>query len=208
VDDDPRAAGLGWQRLQRELGLDEPGEQPPEEEMFQTIEGFDGVGCLDSDNPSGVRAWARAGAAADDRAGYFGRLWTWLSIACATWPAEDAGRYAGPWDARTAGPVLVVGTRYDPATRYESAEALSETLPASRLLTLDGYGHTAIAQSGCIDEAVGRYLVDAVLPDEGRVCSPDRGPFDPPPEVTTAAEERRAAARQEVVSNLPSSVRR
>jgi hypothetical protein len=40
----------------------------------------------------------------------------------------------------TANPVLIVGGRFDPATRYQGAVTLARLLPRSRLLTLDGVG--------------------------------------------------------------------
>jgi pimeloyl-ACP methyl ester carboxylesterase len=198
----PYRAGATWQQLEQRLGLEDEPEEP-EETMFQTNEGFDGVTCLDGDNPDRASDWARAGAAADRSAPYFGRLWTWISIACATWPADDPGRYAGPWNAETANPVLVVGTRYDPATRYENAQRLADLLPSSRLLTLDGYGHAALAQSQCIDAAVGAYLVAGQLPEEGTVCTPDLAPFEVVPELRAAGEDGRQAVRRELIDNLP-----
>ena len=40
--------------------------------------------------------------------------WTWLAEPCATWPTTAAVRYAGPWNHRTANPVLVIGITHDP----------------------------------------------------------------------------------------------
>lgn len=78
--------------------------------------------------------------------------------------------------------VLVVGTMLDPATPYEGAVALAHDLANARLLTLDGWGHTALLQpSTCAHEAEVRYLVDLTLPAAGSVCRPDFGPFDAPP---------------------------
>jgi hypothetical protein len=69
------------------------------------------VACSDSDNPASYAAWSAAGAAADAQFGYFGRIWTWASSICAEWTGADEDRYVGPFTARTANPVLVVGTR-------------------------------------------------------------------------------------------------
>ncbi|GAB2678024.1 alpha/beta hydrolase [Thalassiella azotivora] len=191
---DPRAAGAAWTAVQDRLGLQE-------EPAPQVEEGFLGVACSDSDNPRHWQAWSVNGRVADLRAPYFGRLWTWASIGCESWPVRDADRYAGPWTATTANPVLVVNPRYDPATRYEGAQLVNRLLPGSRLLTLEGYGHTTLAQSACVDAAVAGYLVDGVLPEEGATCAPDAGPFDAAPATRTAdpRELARQEARREVV---------
>ena len=43
------------------------------------VESLPGVACSDSDNPSSYRAWSDQGAISDERFGYFGRYWTWVS---------------------------------------------------------------------------------------------------------------------------------
>ena len=93
-----------------------------EEEYPNFLEGFPGVACSDSTNPHSYAAWSINGALADARFGYFGRLWTWVSSICAEWPGSDHDRYTGPLTRATANPVLVVGNRYDPATRYEGRD--------------------------------------------------------------------------------------
>ena len=198
-------AGAAWQSLRaqapgvEEAEPEEPGDEPAEEGPVQVLEGFDGVACLDSDNPVRQRAWSSAGAAADREAPYFGRLWTWASIACATWPGEDEDRYVGPWDAQTSAPVLVIGNRFDPATPYAGAEVVADLLPSSRLLTLEGWGHTSIGLSGCVDDAVTGYLVDGEVPAEGATCQADRRPFDLVEEELEAPAVPAAAAREEVL---------
>ena len=79
------------------------------------------MACADSTNPRHYAAWTINGALADAQFGYFGRLWTWASSICAEWPGRDQDRYNGPFNRVTAYLVLVVGNRFDPATRYEGA---------------------------------------------------------------------------------------
>jgi pimeloyl-ACP methyl ester carboxylesterase len=141
------------------------------------IEGFPAVACSDSENPDSYAAWSAAGAAADAAFGYFGRIWTWASSICAQWPGADADRYTGPFTTLTASPVLVVGTQFDPATRYEGALTVAGLLPSSRLLTVHGWGHTSLFLSACADEGIARYLVDVTLPAPGTVCEQDHVPF-------------------------------
>jgi pimeloyl-ACP methyl ester carboxylesterase len=142
------------------------------------VEGFPAVACTDSDNPDSYAAWSAAGAASDAAFGYFGRLWTWVSSICAEWPTADADRYIGPFDKMTANPVLVVGTRYDPATRYEGAVTVDGLLPNSRLLTVEGWGHTSLFLSQCADAIASTYLLTSNAPPSS-TCTQDFTPFAP-----------------------------
>jgi pimeloyl-ACP methyl ester carboxylesterase len=136
------------------------------------------VTCSDSHNPTDPSVWERFGIARDLVAPYFGRFWTWLDEACATWRLKAPGRYDGPFNRVTSHPLLVIGNRRDPATRYEDAVILTRTLARARLLTIDGTGHTSLgAWSSCARAAMSRYLVSLRLPAPGTVCQPDRAPF-------------------------------
>jgi len=162
--------------------------------------GFDAVACVDGVEPRSPLAWPVAAAAQDRVAPYFGSAWTFPSQACATWPGHDTDRYLGPYDRPTAKPVLVVGTRFDPATRYQAAQATAARMPGAALLTLNGYGHTSLGSSTCIDRFTAAYLIRGVVPPKGATCQPDHQPFDPAA-VPTAA---RAAV---VADALPPAVR-
>ena len=142
------------------------------------VEGFPAVACSDSDNPDSYAAWSAAGAASDAAFGYFGRIWTWVSSICAEWPTADADRYVGPFTRSTANPVLVVGNRYDPATRYEGALAVDALLPSSRLLTVEGWGHTSLFLSACADAIASTYLLTSTAPTTS-TCAQDFTPFQP-----------------------------
>jgi pimeloyl-ACP methyl ester carboxylesterase len=105
----------------------------------------------------------------------------WLLWApCASWTTRSAERYAGPWNAQTKEPILVIGTRFDPNTAYAGAVAAAARLGNAVLLTHDGYGHTSDADpSTCVDRAMTAYLVDLVVPPKGTVCRSNLLPFDP-----------------------------
>ncbi len=77
----------------------------------------------------------------------------------------------------TANPVLVVGNRFDPATPYAGAVKVASLLPGSRLLTVNGWGHTSLFLSACADDAVNTYLLTSVPPPAGKVCNQDVTPF-------------------------------
>ena len=139
--------------------------------------------CTDGLNPASAASWPAWAAAADRRAKYFGRLWTWTSAPCAsrTWTARDEDVYRGPFTHRTVAPVLVVGTRWDPATNYEGAVAAARLLPNSRLLSNDNWGHTSYGSSQCVTDAVDTYLLTQKVPARGTLCHGDIQPFVGPP---------------------------
>ena len=133
---------------------------------------FYAISCWDlppAPGPVGFAAAARrwsAGAAVPAMA----RASSWGNAPCTGWFGHDAG---GPHTANsvTTAPILIIGTRYDPATPYEWAVSLNRQLPTSRLLTYDGDGHTAFGgESSCIDGAVSAYLVSGTLPAPGTRC--------------------------------------
>ena len=157
------------------------------------VEAGPGVACSETDNPSRTEAWRRTAHASDLADGYFGRPWTWETSICQPWPGADADRYTGPFTATTANPILLVNPRYDPATPYRGAQSVAGLLPRSRLLTVDGWGHTSFfARSTCADRAVSRYLLQVALPAPGTVCPVDHVPFTP--EGVAAARPSKAAA--------------
>lgn len=171
----PRRAAAALDALLARLGL------LGEKRYQQIFEGFAGVLCSDSDNPGNTAAWSDSARAADRAHPYFGRPWVWISSICVPWPGADDDRYMGPFDRRTANTVLVIGNVNDPATRYQGAVSTAEIMPNSRLLTLDGSGHTSLFLSGCIDGYVDTYLLTGEVPPAGTVCPVDDVPFAQPP---------------------------
>jgi pimeloyl-ACP methyl ester carboxylesterase len=158
------------------LALNGPA-QPAADTYQQGAEGFYGVWCTDSLEPPSAAAWTFAARAADKKWPYFGRAWNWESSICASWPGHDSDRYLGPFTKKSANPVLVIGNRWDPATRYEDAVSTSKILGNARLLSVSGWGHTSLFSSQCADDTSSAYLVSGVLPAVGKVCKPDTVPF-------------------------------
>ena len=77
----------------------------------------------------------------------------------------------GPYRAKGSAPIVVIGTRHDPATPYHWAQALHKTLENSVLLTWEGDGHLAYPRAGsCIQSPVDKYLLTGEVPKDGLVC--------------------------------------
>jgi hypothetical protein len=142
--------------------------------------------CAESPNPRHPLAFLALDALTYARAGDVGLWWLWHYEPCASWPATAAEPYTGPWDRPTAHPILVIGNTVDPETPYEGAIAMARELARARLLTVDGYGHSALLNpSTCASRYVSRYVVDGTLPPPGTVCPQDQPPFTPSPLLAT-----------------------
>ncbi|MFD1370406.1 alpha/beta hydrolase [Actinoplanes sichuanensis] len=76
------------------------------------------------------------------------------------------------------GPVLVVNSRYDPATAYPWAQQVARQLgPSARLLTYQGWGHVAYKHSECVSAAADRFLLDLTLPSDLTCPAVEPKPF-------------------------------
>ena len=108
----------------------------------------------------------------------------------------------GPYTAKGSAPIVVIGTRHDPATPYHWAQALHKSLSNSVLLTWEGDGHTAYGRgSSCIGSAVDKYLLTGEVPKDGLDCPTER------PQGQNAqkqgAPDRKASVKDEVFAGKP-----
>lgn len=82
-------------------------------------------------------------------------------------PKSSPGSYA----AGRVAPVVVIGTRHDPATPYSWAQTLHKGLNNSVLLTWEGNGHLAHSKAGSyIRSPADKYLLTGEVPKDGLVC--------------------------------------
>lgn len=70
----------------------------------------------------------------------------------------------------TATPILVVGTKGDPATPARYAPAMARALGSAVAIEWEGAGHTATLSSRCITDIVADYLVNLTAPADGTMC--------------------------------------
>jgi pimeloyl-ACP methyl ester carboxylesterase len=135
------------------------------------------IACGEVPSPP-ASAFPGIDAFAQQRSGAAGPFWAWDYEPCSTWPVRSAHRYTGPWNHRTTNPVLVIGNTFDPATPLRGAVAMSQKLGRARLLTMDGYGHTALLNpSSCVNRYETRYFVNETLPPKGTRCAQNGDPF-------------------------------
>ena len=149
----------------------------PKEKYVGNEQGWS-VQCVDSPNPRQPDFYVQQAKIAVGRAGELGLYWSWNDSPCLNWPGKAADPYTGPWSHPTAAPILVIGNRFDPETVYANSLAMAKALANARLLTVEGYGHTAtLNPSDCANEAVYRYFLTGALPPEGKVCPQNHPPF-------------------------------
>ncbi|MGQ0576873.1 MAG: alpha/beta fold hydrolase [Pseudonocardia sp.] len=93
-------------------------------------------------------------------------------LACAPWPV--VADPAPP--AAALPPVLVLGTAHDPRGPLEGSRRAADTLPSGRFLSWQGSGSGAYPRTACVNDAVGRLLVDGVPPagdaERSLLCPP------------------------------------
>ncbi|MFG1608320.1 alpha/beta hydrolase [Actinoplanes sp. NPDC049265] len=151
-----------------------------------STEALSAVTCTDALHPADAGVYPAAVARVDRQALHFGRLWGWNEPQCArnSWTVRDEDAYTGPFNRRTAAPVLVVGTFLDPVTNYAGAVSSSKLLPNSRLLSSNNWGHTAYGSGTCVTTAVDTYLLTGKPPAAGKICSDAPQPFTQPAGAT------------------------
>lgn len=162
--------------LLRKLGLIED---------YPSIGGALASMCVDGDHP--LRPWdypAQADAA-DETAPHFGRMRSWVGVQCDVIQFRDRDAYTGPWEQQTDAPVLVIGTRHDPATPYSFTQPYADHFRDARVLTVEGYGHDDRAER--VRRRRHRHLSGRSRGDRRRHLRPGRRP------VPDRAGGRRAA---------------
>lgn len=98
----------------------------------------------------------------------FGVWGSWQLFGCSFW--QPPRHTVQPPVAATPHPIVVVGTRHDPATPYSGAVAMAKSLGTAELLTWEGEGHTAVGRSDCITRLVADYLVSLTVPPHDTHC--------------------------------------
>ena len=132
---------------------------------------FIAISCADGPNLTLVAAEALQRRAAIE-APHFGAGNVGLGYECSFWPYPPARTGPVSFSAPTAPPIVVVGTRGDPATPVAWARGLATQLVSGRLVTVDDTTHTAsLNGNSCLDAILVRYLVELQAPETGTSCS-------------------------------------
>jgi pimeloyl-ACP methyl ester carboxylesterase len=137
-----------------------------------------GVWCLDTQTPRDRQTWIDAGRSADVDGLGIGPTESWSASVCRTWTRSAQDAYRGPFGAKTATPLLVIGLTHDTVTGIGGARGAAARFPGSRVIAVDSWGHTALGRSSqCLKPATDAYLISQKLPEKDLVCEPDEGLF-------------------------------
>ena len=173
----------GWPQLRPALAAGFKGNGKPLLEMVDSFTGREpdgsyrsnavdalyAVSCLDRPDRADAAQTHQFAQEWSTTAPTFGPELAWANLPCATWPAP-ASFVPHAVTAATEIPVVLVGTRYDPATPYAWAEAVSKQLPNNRLVTYEDDGHTGYGDNSCVNRAVDEFLIAGQPPTPGATC--------------------------------------
>lgn len=161
-------------------------------EDYDSVGGSLGSTCVDTRTPSPL-VFPQVADAQDRAYPDFGRYRTWIALPCYFLAREgiaDGDAYRGSWTQRTSSQVLVVGTRFDAATPYKNTRPYAGLFRNASVLTLEGWGHTALGKSACIDTRVARYLVNPRVDRPDATCRTEVVPFAPTPAADARTMQR------------------
>ena len=117
------------------------------------------VNCLDRPDRATLSQTKQLATKWSTQAPVFGISLAWGNLGCTYWQTPATGK-PGAINAAGTPKILVVGTKYDPATPYAWAKSLASQLDEGVLLTFNGDGHTAYFQgSDCIDRYIDQYFL-------------------------------------------------
>jgi hypothetical protein len=98
--------------------------------LTNRADAYTAVQCTDSTVPTDPAAYSRVAQDADRSEPEFGRIAVVSTIPCAFWQDHDADHYIGPWNQRTAAPILVLNSPHlsDVARRPVTSPRVRDSL--------------------------------------------------------------------------------
>jgi pimeloyl-ACP methyl ester carboxylesterase len=98
------------------------------------------------------------------------------------WLVPQTHNHVPSRGVRTAHPLLILSTTYDPICPLASARSANAAFEGSRVVEVKGYGHCSVAVSSmCVANHVRAFLYNGTLPDGYTQCEVD-GPYFVKPE--------------------------
>ncbi|GIM94287.1 peptidase [Paractinoplanes toevensis] len=93
------------------------------------------------------------------------------TVGCLGWPYAPPNPQHRIVPPAGMPPVLLIGTRHDPATSYAWSQRMAQQLgPAASLLTYEGWGHVVYNRSPCVAATADKYLLTLTRPAAGASC--------------------------------------
>jgi pimeloyl-ACP methyl ester carboxylesterase len=143
-------------------------ERDPNGHYSNLIDANSAINCADSTTTSSVDQIRQLQNTWRTKYPLFGPSMALGLLTCTFWSTGRDPYHAGA--ATGSPPLVVIGTKGDPATPYEQTMALANLLGTGQVLTWEGDGHTAYPDTPCITDAVNRYFIDLVPPAPGTSC--------------------------------------
>lgn len=104
---------------------------------------------------------------------------------------------------KTAEPILVVSTTFDPVCPLVSAKKARDSFEGARLLEQKSYGHCSLSMpSLCTARYLRKYFNEGVLPEDGANCDIDADYFASPEQGPTPSLAALSSKDQELLQSL------
>tara|TARA_B110000503_G_scaffold139582_1_gene228315 strand:- start:1393 stop:2868 length:1476 start_codon:yes stop_codon:yes gene_type:complete len=129
------------------------------------------VTCLDWEDFRTIEEMKLDAANFKEAAPIFGPYLNFAGLPCKYWKSQPQ---LPPIALKkiTTPPILIIGVTNDPATPYKWSQELAEVFTNSRLLTLNGEGHTGHNQGNkCVDSVVDSYFLTGKIGSEALICA-------------------------------------
>ncbi|KAI1456612.1 alpha/beta-hydrolase [Annulohypoxylon moriforme] len=99
------------------------------------------------------------------------------------WKIPKTHKYVPRVGVKTAHPVLILSTSYDPVCPLQSARSANAAFKGSQIVEVQGYGHCSVSiASTCLAKHVRAFLYNGTLPDSYTQCEVDGKYFIKPDE--------------------------
>jgi pimeloyl-ACP methyl ester carboxylesterase len=129
------------------------------------------IDCLDWQEPRSIDQFKADAKEFANKAPVFGPYIAFAGVHCQFLPQPSTQRAPNTLTQIKTAPIIVIGTIRDPATPYAWSVSLAKIFTGSRLISLDGDGHTGHGRgSACVDDAVDAYLLKGTLPSANLSC--------------------------------------
>ena len=129
------------------------------------------IDCLDWQERRTVDQYKADAKEFAAKAPIFGPYIAFAGVHCQFLPQPSTQRAPNTLTEIKTTPIIVIGTIRDPATPYAWSVSLAKIFTGSRLISLDGDGHTGHGRgSACVDDAVDAFLLKGTLPSANLSC--------------------------------------
>lgn len=99
------------------------------------------------------------------------------------WTVPKTHTYEPKLGVKTAHPLLILSTTYDPICPLVSAHSAQRSFAGSQIVEVKGYGHCSVSlPSSCAAKHIRAFLYNGTLPDSHTQCEVDGKPYFVRPE--------------------------